>query len=121
VGKSRVLWGTDAVWYGSPEPQIMAMRSFGISQEFQDRYGYPELTDQVKAGLFGLNAAELFGIDPTATRCGLTSDPLSANISETAHLRADGALPSAWRPNGPTSRRQMLQWLGSSTTKWVPS
>jgi hypothetical protein len=121
VGKSRVLWGTDAVWYGSPEPQIMAMRSFEISQEFQDRYGYPALTDQVKAGLFGINAAELFGIDWTATRCGLTSDPLSANISEAAHLRSDGALPSAWRPNGPTSRRQMLQWLASSTTKWVPT
>ncbi len=50
VGTSRVLWGTDAVWYGSPEPQIMAMRSFEISQQFQDLYGYPELTDQVKAG-----------------------------------------------------------------------
>jgi hypothetical protein len=121
VGKSRVLWGTDAVWYGSPEPQIMAMRSFEISPEFQDLYGYPELTDQVKAGLFGLNAAELFGIDATATRCGLTSDPLSSNISEAAQLRSDGALPSAWQPNGPTSRRQMLQWLASSTTNWVPS
>ena len=121
VGTNRVLWGTDAVWYGSPEPQIMAMRSFEISQEFQDAYGYPALTDQVKAGFFGLNGAELFGIDPTATRCGLTSDPLSANISEAAQLRSDGALPSAWQPNGPTSRRQMLQWLASSTKGWVPS
>jgi hypothetical protein len=99
----------------------MAMRSFEISQQFQELYGYPALTDQVKAGLFGLNAAELFGIDPTATRCGLTSDPLSANVSEAAQLRSDGALPSAWQSNGPTSRRQMLQWLASSTTSWVPS
>jgi hypothetical protein len=121
VGTSRVLWGTDAIWYGSPEPQIMAMRSFEITPEFQDVYGYPALTDQVKAGLFGLNAAELFAIDPTATRCGLTSDPLSANISEAAQLRAEGALPSAWQPNGPTSRRQILQWLTSSTTSWTPS
>jgi predicted TIM-barrel fold metal-dependent hydrolase len=121
LGTNRVLWGTDAVWYGSPEPQIMAMRSFEISQEFQDLYGYPALTDAVKAGMFGLNAAELFGIDPTTKRCGLTSDPLTANISEAAQLRSDGALPSAWQPNGPTSRRQILQWLASSTTKWVPS
>jgi predicted TIM-barrel fold metal-dependent hydrolase len=121
VGASRVLWGTDAIWYGSPEPQIMAMRTFEITAEFQDVYGYPALTDQVKAGLFGLNAAELFGIDPTATRCGLTSDPLTANISEAAQLRADGALPSAWQPNGPTTRRQVLNWLASSSTKWVPS
>jgi hypothetical protein len=121
LGTNRVLWGTDAIWYGSPEPQIMAMRTFEISQEFQDLYGYPALTDAVKAGMFGLNAAELFGIDPTATRCGLTSDPLTANVSEAAQLRSDGALPSAWQPNGPTSRRQVLQWLASSTTKWVPS
>ena len=71
VGTQRVLWGTDAIWYGSPEAQIMAMRSFQITPEFQDRYKYPALTDEVKAGLFGLNAAKLFGVDPTATRCGL--------------------------------------------------
>ena len=121
VGTGRVLWGTDAIWYGSPEPQIMAMRSFEISPAFQESYGYPELTERLKAGLFGLNAAELFGVDATATRCGLTSDPLTANISEAAHLRAEGALPSAWQPNGPTSRRQVLNWLASSTTSWVPS
>src|SRR5215469_6312559 len=87
VGTNRVLWGTDAVWYGSPEPQIMAMRSFEISPQFQERYQYPALTDDVKAGLFGLNAAKLFGVDPTSTRCGLTADPLTQNIEETAQLR----------------------------------
>jgi uncharacterized protein len=120
VGAQRVLWGTDAIWYGSPEPQIMAMRTFEITPEFQETYHYPALTDDVKAGLFGLNAARLFGIDPTATRCGLTQDPLSANISEAAALREDGALPSPWRPHGPTTRRQVLDWLGSSATNWVP-
>jgi hypothetical protein len=121
VGTRRVLWGTDAIWYGSPEPQIMAMRTFEITPEFQETYGYPALTDEVKAGLFGLNGATLFGLDPTATRCGLATDPLSANISESAELRASGALPSAWQPNGPTTRRQMLHWLASSSTHWFPS
>jgi hypothetical protein len=99
----------------------MAMRAFEISNEFQELYGYPALTDDVKTGLFGLNAAELFGIDPTATRCGLTADPLTQNIEETALLREEGALPSAWQPNGPVSRRQILDWLGSATTRWMPS
>ncbi len=121
VGTQRVLWGTDAIWYGSPEPQIMAMQAFEITSEFQDLYRYPALTDEVKAGLFGLNAATLFGIDPTATRCGLTTDPLTSNIQETAQLRDEGALPSAWQPHGPTTRRQFLDWLGSSTTQWMPS
>jgi hypothetical protein len=121
VGEQRVLWGTDAIWYGSPEPQIMAMRAFEITPEFQDVYHYPALTDTVKADLFGLNAARLFGIDPTATRCGLTSDPLTTNIDEAAQLRAEGALPSAWQPHGPTTRRQVLDWLASPATHWTPS
>jgi uncharacterized protein len=120
VGAKRVLWGTDAIWYGSPEPQIMAMRTFEISPQFQETYQYPALTPDVKAGVFGLNAATLFGVDPTAMRCGLTQDPLTANISEAAALRDVGALPSAWSAHGPTTRRQMLDWLGASATSWVP-
>ena len=120
VGTKRVLWGTDAIWYGSPEPQIMAMRAFEITPQFQETYQYPALTSEVKAGLFGLNAATLFGVDPTAVRCGLTQDPLTANISEAAAFRDEGALPSAWNPHGPTTRRQMLDWLGASATRWVP-
>lgn len=115
------MWGTDAIWYGSPQAQIMAMRAFQITSEFQDLYHYPALTDDLKAAIFGLNAASLFGVDPGATRCGLTTDPLTANIEESADLRNVGALPSAWTPHGPTTRRQVLQWLGSPTTRWVPS
>jgi len=108
------------VWYGSPEPQIMAMRAFEITPQYQERYRYPALTSQVKAGIFGLNAASLFGVDPDATRCGLTTDPLNANIDETAERRAAGALRSAWAPNGPTTRRQVLQWLSAPGTDWRP-
>jgi len=120
VGDKRVLWGTDAIWYGSPQPQIMALRAFQITTEYQERYGYPALTDDIKAAIFGLNAADLFGIDPTATHCALAADPLQARISEAAALRADGALPSPWVPRGPTTRRQVLAWLGSPTTRWMP-
>jgi predicted TIM-barrel fold metal-dependent hydrolase len=121
VGQQRVLWGTDSIWYGSPQPQIMAMRAFEITEQFQEQYGYPALTDDVKAGIFGLNAAQLFGLDPTATRCALTTDPLSENIAESAFLRDTGALPSAWTTHGPTTRRQVLSWLASPSTHWVPS
>ncbi|HTU38768.1 MAG TPA: amidohydrolase family protein, partial [Acidimicrobiales bacterium] len=121
VGPQRVLWGTDAIWYGSPEPQIMAMQTFEITPEFQEAYGYPALTDDVRQDIFGRNAAQLFGIDPDATHCGLTADPLSANVPETAYLRNEGALPSAWTTRGPTTRRQMLEWLAAPTTHWLPS
>ena len=39
-GEQRICWGTDCLWYGSPQDQIQAMRSFQISPEFQERYGY---------------------------------------------------------------------------------
>ena len=121
VGDKRVLWGTDAIWYGSPQAQIMAMRAFQITTEYQERYGYPALTDDIKAAIFGQNAAALFGLDPTATHCALATDPLSTQISEAAQLRADGALPSPWDPHGPTTRRQVLSWLAAPTTHWTPT
>ena len=36
VGEQRVLWGTDSIWFGSPQPQIMAMRAFEITSEYQE-------------------------------------------------------------------------------------
>ena len=44
VGEDNVCWGTDSIWYGSPQDQIEAFRAFEITPEFQDRFGYPALT-----------------------------------------------------------------------------
>jgi len=121
VGEDRVLWGTDSVWYGTPQAQIMAFRAFQITTEFQQRYRYPALTDDLKRKVFGLNAARLFDIDPEATRCGLAADPLTAGRAEALARRDAGLVPSAWQPKGPTTRREMLQWLASPTTRWTPS
>jgi predicted TIM-barrel fold metal-dependent hydrolase len=68
-GEDRILWGTDSIWYGSPQDQIRAMRAFQISAEFQDEYGYPELTDAIKEKILWRNAAELYGIDPSSVAC----------------------------------------------------
>ncbi len=68
VGPKRVLWGTDSIWYGSPQDQIQAFRAFQISREFQERYGYPALTPDVKADVFGLSAAPIYGVDPAQAR-----------------------------------------------------
>ncbi len=119
VGPSRVLWGTDAVWYGSPQPQIAAFRAFQITPAYQERYGYPALTDPVKRGVFGLNAASLFGIDPSAVRCGLASDPLTSSQPLVRELSA--VLPSPWEPQGPTTRAQVLAWLRASPSPWRPA
>jgi predicted TIM-barrel fold metal-dependent hydrolase len=121
VGRRRVLWGTDAIWYGSPQAQLQAFRAFTISDEYQDVYGYPALTPKLKARILGLNAAELFDLDPDATRCRLDLDAITGARAEAAHLRDAGVLPAASRPNGPTTRREMLQWLASPATRWTPA
>ena len=62
LGPERILWGTDSIWYGSPQGQIDAFRAFTISDEARERYGYPPLDDDAKARILGLNAAELYGV-----------------------------------------------------------
>jgi predicted TIM-barrel fold metal-dependent hydrolase len=57
VGEDNVLWGTDSIWYGSPQDQIQAFRTFQISDALRDQYGYPRITPQLRAKVFGLNAA----------------------------------------------------------------
>ncbi|MDQ1461083.1 MAG: hypothetical protein QOI08_2567, partial [Actinomycetota bacterium] len=64
--------------------------------------------------------ARLFQLDVHATRCALATDPLTTARTTAAHLRADGVLPAAARPNGPTTRREMLQWLATPATRWTP-
>jgi predicted TIM-barrel fold metal-dependent hydrolase len=76
VGENNVLWGTDCLFYGSPQDQIQAMRSFHISSEFQDRYGYPELTKQRKAKILGLNGAKLYNIEPITKKCEFSRQEL---------------------------------------------
>ena len=52
----------------------------------------PALTPAVKERVLGLNAAELFNLDPHATRCALASDPIADARMTAAHLRDEGAL-----------------------------
>jgi hypothetical protein len=63
IGERNVLYGSDCIWYGSPQDQIQAFRTFQISGEFQERYGYPKMTDELRARIFGLNATRPYGID----------------------------------------------------------
>ncbi len=70
LGEDRILWGTDSLWYGSPQDQIDAFRTFEISEEFQERFGYPALTERAKAKILGGNAVALHGIDPAPLGCG---------------------------------------------------
>ncbi len=62
MGEDNVLWGTDSIWYGSPQDQIQAFRTFQISESFQEKYGYAAMTPRLRAKIFGLNATRPYGI-----------------------------------------------------------
>jgi predicted TIM-barrel fold metal-dependent hydrolase len=76
-GADHVLWGTDSIWYGTPQWQIDAFRRFVMPEALIEQHGYTPLTRAVKEQIFGLNAARVFGVDVHATRHELPKDYLS--------------------------------------------
>jgi hypothetical protein len=68
VGENNVLWGTDGIWYGSPQPVIDAFRVFQIPDELCARYGYPKITPEIREKILGRNAARFYDIDYDAVR-----------------------------------------------------
>ncbi|WP_162942247.1 amidohydrolase family protein [Desertimonas flava] len=80
-GPDRILWGTDSIWYGSPQDQIAAFRTFEITPSFQEQYGYPALTDDVKARILSHNAAALYGIDVPSRRCPPVGEEESRSLA----------------------------------------
>src|SRR3989475_7564549 len=43
LGADHVLWGSDSVWYGSPQRQIEAMRRLGIPPEMRRKHNFAAL------------------------------------------------------------------------------
>ncbi len=106
MGEDNILWGTDSIWYGSPQDQILAMRSFQISEEFQQRYGYPAISDRAKAKIFGLNGARVYGIDVPEIKMRAGGDVISGIRADYAH-----APNPHFATFGPKNRRQFLAFL----------
>jgi len=108
LGEDNICWGSECMWFGSPQPQIEAFRTLTISEELQTLYGYPPLTDAIKAKIFGRNAARIYGIDPDAKRCKVDTGQLARLKRE-----LDGEFGDRrWafqRPAGPTTRREFAK------------
>jgi hypothetical protein len=62
MGPDRIVFGSDSVWYGSPQWQIDALWRFQIPEEMRRKFGYPELTEDAKRKILGLNSAKLYSI-----------------------------------------------------------
>ncbi|MBL8173883.1 MAG: amidohydrolase family protein [Bryobacterales bacterium] len=75
-GSDHVVWGTDCLWWGSPQWAIDAFKRFQISDEMCAKFGYKKITKEDKARIFGLNAAKLYGVDLKKKRNALPADAL---------------------------------------------
>jgi predicted TIM-barrel fold metal-dependent hydrolase len=106
VGEDRVLWGTDSIWYGSPQDQIMAFRAFQISAEFQERFGYPAITPEIRAKVFGLNGAAAYQLSPADVRRYTRTDPV-----QKARDNYLGREDPSYLTYGPKNRREFLSFL----------
>jgi hypothetical protein len=77
LGADHVVWGTDAVWTGSPQWQIEALRRLEIPEDMQKRYGFAPLgpaDGPVKRAIFGENSARLYRYD---RRAALATDRIA--------------------------------------------
>jgi len=63
LGADHVIWGTDAVWTGSPQWQIEGLRRMEIPQDMQKQHGFKPLgaaDAAIKTSIFGGNVAPLY-------------------------------------------------------------
>ena len=79
LGADHVCWGTDAIWTGSPQWQIEALRRLEIPDDLQKKYGLAPLgpaDGPVKTAIFGGNNARLYGYKP-GERAALAGDKIA--------------------------------------------
>jgi predicted TIM-barrel fold metal-dependent hydrolase len=103
VGEDNVLWGTDSIWYGSPQDQIQAFRAFQISGELAAKHGYPRISAALRAKVFGRNALKVYRISEDVLKKHLAKD----QVSRERLAYAERADPS-FLTYGPKTRREFL-------------
>jgi predicted TIM-barrel fold metal-dependent hydrolase len=77
LGEDNVVWGSDSIWYGSPQPTIDAFRAFQIPDDMCKEFGYSKITPEIKAKILGINASKVYNIDIDAARTNFMNDDLS--------------------------------------------
>jgi predicted TIM-barrel fold metal-dependent hydrolase len=106
-GENNVLWGTDSIWYGSPQDQIQAFRTFQISPELRAQHGYPEISAVLRAKIFGLNATAPYAISADEVKKRASSDQVARErVAYSEHPEPH------YLTYGPKTRREFLNLLG---------
>jgi uncharacterized protein len=137
VGPRRVVWGTDSLWYGSPQSEIVAFRRFEFTNEGKELYNLPyglqgDVEDPTKKArrpertirnaILGRNAARAYRFNPDARRRKISCDKVNelgeegyvdsaGNERESAPLASNTVL-------GPRTAADVLKGLAESP--WSP-
>jgi hypothetical protein len=137
VGPKRIAWGTDSLWYGSPQPEIVALRRFEFSEKAKEFYGLPyglegDVEDPtrkahkpsrtIRNGILGRNAARAYEFDPDERFNEIHCDQVNA-LRQDAYLSQVGTpLESAplasHKSPGARTRREVMDSLVNSP--WSP-
>jgi predicted TIM-barrel fold metal-dependent hydrolase len=81
LGADHVIWGTDSVWYGSPQWQIEAMRRLEIPEDMQKQHGFAPLgaaDGLVKSAIFGGNSTRLYKLTFNTALGSIPTDRIAA-------------------------------------------
>lgn len=88
VGEDRLLWGSEAFIWPNIQALLDIILRLDMPDELQDRYGYPQVTDQAKRKILGLNQARLLGMDVPAKLRSLYPSASEATIATASGLTA---------------------------------
>lgn len=74
--EDRIMFASGTI-IGHPQMLIEHFWDFQIPADLREEFGYPELTDEVKRKILGLNALAYHGIDPEDLRETVESDDIA--------------------------------------------
>jgi uncharacterized protein len=104
VGPKRICWGTDSLWYGSPQPEIVALRRFEFTQKGKEVYGLPyglngDVEDPrrkaprpsrtIRNAILGYNAARAYAFDPVQVAEEISCDEVQ-RLKNEGYLQGGG-------------------------------
>jgi len=137
VGPKRICWGTDSLWYGSPQAEIVAMRRFHFTARGRELYTLPyglegdvdnpsrkapHPSRTIRNAILGRNAARAYNFNPDHRRYAIHCDDVQ-KLREDGYIQRPGTLTEAapLRMNqtpGPRTRREVMQGLVENP--WSP-
>jgi len=137
VGPKRIAWGTDSLWYGSPQPEIVALRRFEFSDKAKEYYGLPyglegDIEDPtrkakspkrtIRNGILGRNAARAYNFNPDRRFHDISCDEING-LKQNGYLSGlgtdrEGAPLATHKSPGARTRREVMDGLVNSP--WSP-